>query len=144
MKFRPTGLASIILVGGVVVGTAASASMGGGNREPILRADGSVPDLPAPLYEENARGESYGSALDARVPGEEPDLIEAYATNGRRGYVRRTDLEGDVARTPSEAKAQMEDDEHRKSRTIPVYEADGVTVIGAFVMAPVAGSSRSD
>jgi hypothetical protein len=85
------------------------------------------PRLPAePPYPVNDSGMTYGSGagIDADDPG--PDLVSAYGTNGRCGFVRGADLPrpgrtlaGAIAATPEE-------------REIPLYAQDGVTVIGTF------------
>ncbi|WNM24430.1 hypothetical protein [Demequina capsici] len=78
------------------------------------------------------RGETYGvDADDAH-----PDLIAAYATNGKVGYIRRTELEavqGPLPTSPAEAAARMQDPTPGTG-SIPVYESDGVTVIGEFTI----------
>jgi hypothetical protein len=82
----------------------------------------------------NARGETYGVAGD----GSEPDLISAIATNGREGYVRRSELDaaaGANASTPAEALA-WQDAHAGETFHIPVYESDGETVIGSFQVGP--------
>lgn len=61
----------------------------------------------------NDSGETYGSAWGL-TPDEEPDLIWVEATNGREGYVRRTELhaaDGSQVRNPDEAVAYM----HRRN-----------------------------
>ncbi len=78
----------------------------------------------------NARGETYGVVGD----GSEPDLIAAIATNGRWGYVRRSELDeaaGANPSTPAEALA-WQDAHAGETFFIPVYESDGETVIGSF------------
>lgn len=78
----------------------------------------------------NARGQTYGVVNDRGTP----DLIATTATNGRNGYVSREELDaadgGDVT-SPAEA---LQDQANRagKTITIPVYEADGTTVVGTF------------
>jgi hypothetical protein len=84
---------------------------------------------PAP-WPTNARGQTYGSDADANAETGEPDLIAAYATNGKQGYVLRTDVELPPPSNPSEAIAQNT----VGPRTIPVYLSDGVTQIGVFVI----------
>lgn len=66
-----------------------------------------------------------------------PDLVQAYATNGKTGYVRASDLDGpqltleQVRELPTNAQGQL----HEPARSIPVYDAqDGSTVIGTFVI----------
>lgn len=78
----------------------------------------------------NAQGETYGVWGDDA----EPDLIAAIATNGREGYVRRTELDavtGVNPSTPAEALA-WQDAHAGETFSIPVYESDGETVIGSF------------
>jgi hypothetical protein len=72
-----------------------------------------------------------------------PDLIQAYATNGNLGYVRRDELkaaDGGNAKSPAEAVAWMKILIARAAAgtpvTIPVYTLDGKTVIGKFAILP--------
>lgn len=74
----------------------------------------------------NDNGETYG-VDSAETP---PDLIRAQATNGEVGYVRRSELDagaGPLPTSPAEA-AVYEPEPY----SVPVYEHDGVTVIGEF------------
>lgn len=48
----------------------------------------------------NANGETYGTIL---AEGQTLDLVAAVATNGKEGYVRQTDLEGDLTTCSKEA-----------------------------------------
>jgi hypothetical protein len=100
---------------------------------------------PGPVWPTNAAGETYGSALPAVRLGlprsEFPDLISAGLRDGKRGYVRRTELDvasgmpGIVAQTPGEKAAAQAQAQAAGERTlVPVYEQDGVTVIGTFVV----------
>lgn len=96
----------------------------------------------APSYPANELGYTYGSSLYASSPDQEPDLILASGTNGEEGYVYASDLEGDQPTNPEEAIvyqekmdelfAQYKSGEVVIFRTIPLYESDGVTVIGEF------------
>ncbi|GAA1246273.1 hypothetical protein GCM10009633_19320 [Janibacter melonis] len=81
-------------------------------------------------YGTNARGESYGSALWAKSPDDEPDLIRARASNGRIGYVRASEIEEADPSPKSPEEAAKNDGPLRPS--VPVYESDGTTVIGGF------------
>lgn len=67
-----------------------------------------------PPYPVNENGMTYGSGagIDEDDPG--PDLIAAYGTNGRCGFIRATD---------------------RDRPHIPLYDRDGVRVIGTFRVA---------
>jgi hypothetical protein len=87
----------------------------------------------------NANGQTYG-ALKVHPDGsaEEPDLQPVYASNGQRGYALTTDLNGAIADpdmpefdTAEEAAAWVM--AHEKDR-FPVYESDGETIVGEFVI----------
>lgn len=120
--------AGAVLIGGFLAGAAvASAS----SNEPV----------PAPSYQRNDAGMTYGSALDARTIEEIPDLIKAEATNGRIGYVKQAELDevsGASVSNPEEALAWNKEVETRRTRgesiEIPVYLSDGVTQIGVFTI----------
>lgn len=73
----------------------------------------------ADSYQLNAYGKTYGSAANAASEEEEPDLILAEGTNGTVGYIRAED----------EVSA-----ENGSGRSIPLYAADGQTVIGEFAI----------
>jgi len=103
------------IVGGSAIATAAQ-----GNNAPS-----------SPSYSVNDSGETYGSARSATSPAEEPDLIEAMATNGEVGYVRGSDLTL-PATTPEDN--IRNNDVYARGFTIPVYASDGKTVIGEFVV----------
>ena len=92
----------------------------------------------APPYPVNDNGMTYGSGavIDADDPG--PDLIAAYGTNGRCGFVRASDRQQDLPRSPEEAQASMADLD-ANGRDIPLYAQDGVTVIGRFHIGPGKG-----
>ncbi|MFC7471416.1 hypothetical protein ACFQVA_33725 [Actinomadura keratinilytica] len=57
----------------------------------------------APAWPKNAKGETYGSGLEATSPRNAPDLIRAYTTEGKIGYVKRAELE-DERRPPRRAR----------------------------------------
>lgn len=78
----------------------------------------------------NANGETYGS----EGYGATPDLILAIATTGREGYVRRTELDAAGGPEPTSPAQAIEIQKARPpgSIFIPVYESDGITVIGQF------------
>lgn len=87
-----------------------------------------------PGYAVNQSGMTYGSALDSNRPGNEPDLIKAIGDDDTTvGYVRATDLEPDHPTTPEEALAGQGGE--AAAKVIPLYEADGITVIGTFTLA---------
>lgn len=84
----------------------------------------------------NAEGDTYG----VENANGTPDLIAVIATNGRSGYAHRTDLDeinGTAAsktfKSPEEA-LEWQEAQRGKILSVPVYEADGKTVIGEFVI----------
>jgi hypothetical protein len=80
----------------------------------------------------NAKGDTYGTIKN---DGSRPDLLYVWATNGRMGYAYLSDMEGYQPSSPADALAWQR--EHGDDpRTIPVYESDGNTVIGEFVITP--------
>lgn len=80
----------------------------------------------------NENGEVYGSELYLSDIGIKPDLISALGENGVVGYVKRADLDALSIDNPMEAESY----ESYKPicRTIPLYECDGETEIGVFVI----------
>ena len=88
-----------------------------------------------PPYPVNENGMSYGSGagIDEEDPG--PDLVAAYGTNGRCGFVRASDRRQDPPPSPEEAAAYMADLDP-VGRDVPLYAQDGVTVIGSFHIGP--------
>lgn len=84
-----------------------------------------LPDEPP--YPVNDRGMTYGSgaAIDADDPG--PDLVAAYGTDGRCGFVRAADRPQPALTLAGALAAPAPD-----GREIPLYAQDGVTVIGVF------------
>ncbi len=84
----------------------------------------------APPYPVNANGMTYGSGayVDERNPG--PELILAYGLDGNFGYVRADEFPATAPapRSLEEAAASVPD----ASYTIPLYDADGVTIIDRF------------
>jgi hypothetical protein len=108
----------------------------------LAAADGTpTTPKPAPQYQANARGLTFGSALDATSPASEPDLILVVATNGLEGYVLKSDLhkaEGTGFASPAEALA-WQSSLQGKNQTLPVYAKDGTTAIGEFVVKAPSG-----
>jgi hypothetical protein len=131
---RKTIVAVAVILGlaiGVLCGTLVSA--GHPDSGSALAATSSVVHWP-----ENANGLSYGSALDATCPEDEPDLIQVVATNGKDGYVLRTDLEVAAGANLQTPQAALSEQAARagQSQALPVYELDGTTVIGVFEVTP--------
>lgn len=85
-------------------------------------------------YERNESGKTYGKLVESqsfieRYVRKEPDLIAVIATNGKEGYVKKTDFFPDLPHNPKEA---LEQEAANTDSVIPVYKTDGVTVIGDF------------
>ncbi len=86
-------------------------------------------------YQKNKYGESYGYAgHNADLIGKQPDLIAAYSTDDKFGYVRAKDLESAKPKTPEEAITITL--QNLKGKIINVYDKDGRTVIGTFEIKP--------
>ena len=79
-------------------------------------------------YAVNENGETYGDFAFRSRLGYLPDLVAVNATNGASGYYRVSDLE--IPKTPEEVPAYLE--KWQGGRMIPVYESDGVTVVGEY------------
>lgn len=86
----------------------------------------------APLYGTNKNGQTYGTAHSGKVNGNpQPDLIAAVNQDGIEGYVKYEDLMGPQPKNPEEAVAMQKAGLFKK-RKIPLYAADGETVLGSF------------
>lgn len=93
---------------------------------------GSIPQWPV-----NDRGQTYGVQGTSPIS---PDLIKAQGidASGRlvEGYILSSDEAEPMPTSPAQALQQQE--ERRKNfpngRVIPLYESDGMTVIGAFTI----------
>lgn len=83
----------------------------------------------------NEQGQTYGAGGSTQG---EPDLTAVLATNGLEGFVLTTQLNQATGQTaipssPEEAQRQQEE-RAGTSVALPVYESDGQTVIGEFVI----------
>jgi hypothetical protein len=102
---------------------------------------GRVQVTPSHQYAKNQAGMTYGSDLDAAAPAGEPDLISAVATNGKTGYVKKAELNKangqdalNTFKSPQDAIAWQNSLTAQQDQTIAVYDQDGATVIGQFVI----------
>lgn len=84
----------------------------------------------------NAKGETYG------VPNDNgsPDLVAVFATSGEQGYAYAKELDEASGvnaaagfSSPEEALAWQEE-RRGKTFSVPVYESDGETLIGEFII----------
>lgn len=130
MKARivtPVVLLAATMLGGAVVRAAASDGVSSNN----------VSGGTTPSYNRNTAGQTYGSALDATSPGNEPDLIKAVAADGTEGYVYAKDLQtGPDPASPAEAAARPR---ASLSRSLPLYANDGKSVLGVFKLTSSGG-----
>lgn len=124
MPVNRKAVRTLAVVAAIAVGTGTGLMMAGAGSQ-----DGQRVDQPqdAHTFPTNELGMTYGSAMDATSPDNEPDLIAAVGAGGTLGYVKKTDLDGPTPLSPEEA-AQVDS----SARSIPLYEKDGVTVIGEF------------
>lgn len=86
---------------------------------------------------------TYGSLADAVSPETEPDLVAAVGDNGEEGYVKASDIAPLIPLNPEDAVRAQGSAEFRKSMIVPLYEADGSTVIGTFTLTPPADSAAA-
>ncbi|WP_436739406.1 ATP-dependent Lon protease [Streptomyces sp. BBFR102] len=87
-----------------------------------------------PAWPKNAKGETYGSGLEATTPKGGPDLIRAYTTEGEVGYVKRAELEDEPAPSSPREAVALQRELAGEDRRIAVYDTDGTTVLGDFVV----------
>lgn len=80
-------------------------------------------------YSVNEAGRTYGSGSGRDIE-EQPDLVLVEGNDGVVGYVYTDDLWG---KEPSSIEEALEGNSELP-RDIPVYESDGVTVIGTFTI----------
>jgi hypothetical protein len=78
----------------------------------------------------NARGETYGSAMEARTPAYEPDLIRSVGDDGKIGYLKKADLDQGTPKSPEEAIQMQNARKDGAGRVLKLYAEDGSTVIG--------------
>jgi hypothetical protein len=97
------------------------------DRTPNVLVRTIVEDMPIAT---NRNNQTYGSAFYAASPEEVPDLIAAKGIDGTQGYVYATDVYG-VGRINSPEELSFRT-ASTSATTIPLYDSDGTTVIGAF------------
>jgi len=108
---------------------------------PSATPGGAPEAVPAPVYQKNAAGETYGSSANA-TPLTEPDLISAIGTNAAGqtvdGYVRKGALNkatgADVSSPAQAAKYMAAITANPAPVSIPLYAKNGSTVIGSFTV----------
>jgi len=90
----------------------------------------------------NANGQTYGVSNQKGTP----DLISVVIDDGTKyGYVKESDLNcasGGDPTSPSQALEWQKVSQNRNV-SIPVYESDGVTAVGTFILGNASGASAS-
>ena len=84
-------------------------------------------------YPTNKNGQTYGPDMGDLNLGKlgEPDLMLAKGENGTIGYAKKEDLNGPQPKTPEEAVKLTKE---AKPREVPLYDVDGETIIGKFIV----------
>ncbi len=83
-------------------------------------------------FELNQDGQTYGS-VSGHLESP-PDLIKALGIDGTTGYVKSTDVFEPLPSSPEEAVKQQLEKDAKGLYTVPLYDTDGKTVIGEFVV----------
>lgn len=147
LKTRTTTvLLGAVLLGGAGIGVASATSQPTAKPQVVPHAPAVV--LGDATFEKNAAGQTYGLPTEVDGVSLEPDLIRAYATNDRIGYVKNEERKvatGDPSlfKSPEEA-LHWQASRAKGPVSIPVYELDGVTIIGEFVFSDGTVTSSSD
>lgn len=81
-------------------------------------------------FPKNTAGETYGSAMEARTPADDPDLIRSVGDDGKIGYLKKSDLDQGHPKSPEEAVQMMNAHKNPAGRVLKLYAEDGTTVIG--------------
>lgn len=77
----------------------------------------------------NEEGQAYGSALFVDSTADIPELVAAVSKDGVKGYIYSDEVYLPSTNTPEEAAAHV-----IRTQTIPLYDMDGTTVIGEFII----------
>jgi hypothetical protein len=82
----------------------------------------------------NASGQTFGAPKDEGL--QNPDLVPVTALNCSRGYARYDDLYAvnDITEMTWDEGIAFANGPNRLDRYIPVYESDGTTVVGEFLI----------
>jgi hypothetical protein len=109
----------------VILGSIALA----GGFEPLHRIFDPLHDT---FWPRNENGQTFGSSGVAKSYEDEPDLI-AVASDGKRGYCYKSDLDGPAPLGPPGAEPPYDINlPGMLGYAIPKYESDGTTQIGVF------------
>ncbi|MFK4638216.1 hypothetical protein [Paenarthrobacter histidinolovorans] len=136
-KIAYISIGTLILVG-VGFGTAAATPTLIDDHRETAVSQQQPPTQTSNIFKVNSRGQTFGSIAQDQVA--EPDLILAKATNGKIGYVNNVELKvatghPSLFKSPEEA-LKWQAAQNNRAVSVPVYEDDGMTTIGEFVIAP--------
>jgi len=98
---------------------------------PAINNNPSDLSVPNPTFPTNADGQTYGSNLGL-TPAQSPDLIAVVDTAGQGGYVYANQLYGPIPTTPQQAVTVNAQSSAVPS--IPVYQSNGSTILGQFIL----------
>ena len=88
----------------------------------------------------NSSGETFGPESAATSYEDRPDLIAAVGVDGVKGYIKKSDFDGEMPSSPEEAVKLMHSPEYLyTARVVPLYDSEGKKVIGEFRMDPPRG-----
>src|SRR6478735_4265523 len=134
---RAVATAVLAAVAGLGLGAVVTSTLLSPSRNDATTGDASTMSRTAPShYPVNGHGQTYGSDLGAESFEDAPDLIEAYASNGRRGYIKKVDAFDPVPADPAAA-LRMQQALEGRARSVTVYASDGTTAVGVFVFSPL-------
>lgn len=81
-------------------------------------------------YKVNESGQTYGSEIFASSREYVPDLIWAVGIDGTEGYIKKEELYSVIDQSYEEVVSGV----NNSDALIPLYESDGKTVIGSFLI----------
>lgn len=128
-----TGMRRALLV--TAIGTLLGVGAGAGAYSAFAAHSGARDDGPRPAIGPIPADVNGDGIISDQGAERIPALISAVGDHGVAGYVRYSDLYGTPA--PSSPEAALA--EQTQTRVIPIYAADGVTVVDTLTAAPAHG-----
>lgn len=142
-KLINISLCVIVLILGVFVGVVVSVPTSADS------ANLNTQEHIKPVFLVNENGQTYGSSANCIAAEDFPDLILAVGQDGTEGYVYNSDMQGYTPSSPEDAVRYMNElmelnEQGINSFSIPLYESDGTTVIGEFLLSIDTGMFGTD
>jgi hypothetical protein len=125
----------IVLAVGVIIAVVLGGVSLAGGLDPLRDTFDPLRDT---FWPQNEHGQTFGSSGLAKSYEDEPDLI-AVASDGKRGYCYKTDLDGPPSTSPGAVSADDLNFPGMRGFAIPMFESDGTTQIGVFWIGGGAG-----